>query len=186
MVILADIEKAFLQIVIKDDERDVTRFLWLKDITKADVSDDNIIIYCFCRAPFGLICSPFLLGATLKFHLQKEGTPLALSIMNNIYDNVLIGADNSEEAYSIYQKAKEIFKGTSMNLRKWDSNSEQFLNSLPPGERSVMDSHTVKVLGLLWNRVDDVICIPGIDVVTLRGGVTKRDVLHSIAKISIY
>ena len=118
VVILADIEKAFLQIVIKDDERDVTRFLWLKDVTKADVSDDNIIIYRFCRVPFGLICSPFLLGATLKFHLQKEGTPLALSIMNNIYvDNVLIGADNSEEAYSIYQRSKEIFKGASMNLR---------------------------------------------------------------------
>ena len=77
VVILADIEKAFLQIVIKDDERDVTRFLWLRDVTKADVSDDNIIIYHFCRVPFGLICSPFLRGATLKFHLQKEGTTLA-------------------------------------------------------------------------------------------------------------
>ena len=98
VVILADIERTFLQIVIKYDERDATRFLWLKDITKADVSDDNINIYCLCRVPFGLICSPFLLGVTLKFHLQKEGTPLALSVMNNIYDNVLIGADNSEEA----------------------------------------------------------------------------------------
>ena len=46
-----------------------------------------------------------------------------------------------------------------------------------------MDSHTVKVLGLLWNRVDDVIHVPGIVEVTLRGVVTKRDVLHSIAKI---
>ena len=101
-----------------------------------------------------------MLGATLKFHLQKEGTPLALSIMNNIYvDNVLIGADNSEEAYSIYQRSKKIFKGASMNLWEWNANSEQFLNSLPSGERSVMDSHTVKVLGLLWNRVDDVIHI---------------------------
>ena len=93
-----------------------------------------------------------------------------------------IGADNFEEAYSIYQKAKDIFEEASMNLREWNSNSEQFLNSLPPGERSVMDNHTVKVLGLLWNRVDDVIHVPGIDEVTLRGVVTKRDVLHSIAK----
>ena len=39
--------------------------------------------------------------------------------MNNVYydvGNVLIGADNSEEAYSVYQKAKEIFKRASMNL----------------------------------------------------------------------
>ena len=123
MVILADIERTFLQIVIKYDERDATRFLWLKNITKADVSDDNTNIYCLCRVPFGLICSPFLLGVTLKF---QEGTPLALSVMNNIYDNVLIGADNSEEAYNIYQKAKEIFKGISMNLHKWDSTISEF------------------------------------------------------------
>ena len=45
IVILADIEKAFLQIAIQDDERDVTRFLWLKDVNKPIVNDDNIEVY---------------------------------------------------------------------------------------------------------------------------------------------
>ena len=35
-----------------------------------------------------------------------------------------------------------------------------------------MDSHNVKVLGLLWNRVDDMIHVPGIDE-ALKGVVTK-------------
>ena len=77
LVVLADIEKSFLQVGIQDTGRDVTRFLWLKDPAKLDI-DDNLITYRFCRVPFGLVCSPFLLGATIKFHLQKEGTPLAL------------------------------------------------------------------------------------------------------------
>ena len=79
IVALADTEKAFLQIAIQRDEHDVTRFLWLKDTSKLVVSNDNIKAYCFCRVPFGLTCSPFLLGATLKYHLQKEGTPLTLN-----------------------------------------------------------------------------------------------------------
>ena len=39
--IISDIEKAFLQIGIQKDQRDVTRFIWLKDISKP-VTDDNL------------------------------------------------------------------------------------------------------------------------------------------------
>ena len=84
----------------------------------------------------------------MKFHLQKEGTPLSLNIMDNIYvDNVLIGADNVEEACSIYHEAKEMFKRASMNLCEWNSNSDPFLNTLPSGERCVMDIHAVDYCG---------------------------------------
>jgi len=81
IAILADTEN---QIGIQKAERDVTRFLWLKDISKSNMSDDNITAYQFCRVPFGLICSPFLLSATLGHHLLKESTPFALNIMHNI------------------------------------------------------------------------------------------------------
>jgi len=51
-----------------------------------------------------------LLGATLKFHLQKEGTPLALKILNNMYvDSVLIGTDSVKKAHGIFQEAMDIF-----------------------------------------------------------------------------
>ena len=182
LVLLADVEKAFLQIGIQERERDVTRFLWLRDIHSATMSESNLVVYRFCRVPFGLICSPFLLGATLKFHLQDEDTPLALNILNNMYvDNVLMGTDSVEEAYCIYQKAKIIFKKASMNLRQWNSNSEEFLKSLPPGERSLGNTNVMKVLGIMWDRVIDVIRIPGFDS---SGNIkTKREVLHCIAKI---
>ena len=49
------------------------------------MSESNLVVCRFCRVPFGLICSPFLLGATLKFPLKDEGSPLALNILNNMY-----------------------------------------------------------------------------------------------------
>ena len=181
IVILADIEKAFLQLGIQSGDRDVTRFLWFKDIATLEVSDSNVIMFRFCRVPFGLICSPFLLAATIKYHLQKEESPLATHIQNNIYvDNVLIGVKSVKEAYRAYQEAKIIFERASMNLREWNSNSTDFLNSITAAE--CVNGDISKVFGLLWNRVDDTFCISGPDY-TILNSVTKREALHYIVKV---
>ena len=184
VVILADIEKAFFQVGIQEPEQDTTRFLWLKDTTNLDIKS-NLITYRFCRVPFGLICiaSPFLLAATIKFHLQKEGTPLALHIlMKNIYvDNVLIGIDSSTEIRDVYEEAKSIFRRAAMNLREWNSNSFESLEFIPSCERSTVSDAT-NVLGLSWNQFTDEISIVGLDEVRILDVVTKRDVLHSVTK----
>ena len=67
IAVLADIEKAFLQVGIQEPDRDVTRFLWFKD---DDVRVSEYDVYRFCRVPFGIICSPYLLAGTVKFHLK--------------------------------------------------------------------------------------------------------------------
>ena len=140
------------------------------------------MVYRFCRVPFGLICSPFLLAATIKFHLQKEESSLALHILNNIYvDNPLIGVNSVSEAYKVYSKAKIIFEKASMNLREWNSNSMEFLNSIIAGER--VNGEISKVFGLLWNRVQDVFYISDLNNIRSNGVVTKREALHHIAKI---
>ena len=53
IAVVADIEKAFLQIGLQPDQRDVTQFIWLKDCTHDRVSNDNIQEYWFSRVPFG-------------------------------------------------------------------------------------------------------------------------------------
>ena len=115
------------------------------------MNNSNVVVYQFCGVPFGLICSPFFLGATLKFHLQREDSPFALNILKNMYvDNVLIDTDSVEEACCTFREAKDIFKRAAMNLRQWNSNSEEFLESLPHGEGSGHNSDIVKVLGIVY------------------------------------
>ena len=69
IVMLADIEKAFLQVGIQELDRDVTRFLCFKELSDTSVSEGSIDVYRFCCVLFGIVYSPFLLAGTIKFHL---------------------------------------------------------------------------------------------------------------------
>jgi len=66
--IVADIEKAFHQIVIDGSDRDMLRFLWFDDISK---EKPEIIQFRFCRLVFGLTPSPAILAETIQHHLTR-------------------------------------------------------------------------------------------------------------------
>ena len=54
---VADIEKAFLQIGLQPNQRDITRFLWIKDLENPSLNRDNLQEYRFCRVPFQPVSS---------------------------------------------------------------------------------------------------------------------------------
>ncbi|XP_053374038.1 uncharacterized protein LOC128546747 [Mercenaria mercenaria] len=146
VAVVADIEKAFLQIGLQSNQRDVTRFLWLRDFEKPIFDADNIQEYRFCRVPFGIISSPFLLGATVDYHLESYNDEIAEKLRNNIYvDNVISGAENTSEAIKLYTTSKSMFADASMNLREWITNSEVVNEFIPKEDRAFTNS--VKVLG---------------------------------------
>jgi hypothetical protein len=71
---IADVEKAFLMISVNKCDRDVLRFLWLADPHQ---EPPNIQVLHFKRVTFGVAASPFLLNATMCFHIEsfKEHEP---------------------------------------------------------------------------------------------------------------
>ena len=68
IALISDIEKAFLNIEITRQDRDYLRFLWTQGVDSDVV---NPVACRFCRVVFGLNCSPFLLNATLQYHLDS-------------------------------------------------------------------------------------------------------------------
>ncbi|XP_052764085.1 uncharacterized protein LOC128206006 [Mya arenaria] len=107
IAITADIEKAFLQIGLQLDQRDVTRFLWLKNCETPTVDKDNIQEFRFRRVPFGVISSPFLLGATVQTHMDKYSTSFAQQVKDNIYvDNLITGTNTDGEAICFLQRSE--------------------------------------------------------------------------------
>ena len=182
IAVVADIEKAFLQIGLQPDQRDVTRFIWLKDYTNASVDSANIQEYRFCRVPFGVISSPFLLGATIHNHLEQYEHELAAKLKDDIYvDNLITGTDSVEETVKLYHTAKTIFKEASMNLREWSTNSQQVNQIIDFKDRASCDN--VKVLGYTWNVENDCIGLKGPTSALESASPTKRNVLREFASV---
>ena len=114
----ADITKAFLQIKIRESDRDVSRFLWKVH--------GCVRVMRFTRVPFGNKSSPFLLNATIKYHLDTypASNSVVQELQENLYvDDLLTGADSDAEGCDMIREADAIMNGAGMTFSKWSSDS---------------------------------------------------------------
>ncbi|XP_066924368.1 uncharacterized protein [Clytia hemisphaerica] len=162
--LVADIEKAFWQIMLNEKDRDFVRFLWLKDTNDIDFQnfDNNqLVTYRICRVLFGVTSSPFLLNGTLRHHINKiQDTSVRDLLLRSLHvDDLTTSLDTEAEACEFYTSCKEHFAEANFNLRKAQSNCESLernLKKLFKGENQVLDKcDLTKVLGLPWNKGND-------------------------------
>ena len=139
----ADIEKAFLMVSIKEEDRNMLRFLWFDDPSR---DTPKIAQFRFKRLLFGIRPSPSILGATIDHHLRlyKQSEPeMAALLRKSLYvDDLLSGAGDDEKALEIYHKSKKIMADGGFNLRKWNSNSQNVMSEISRFERPQEDSIT--------------------------------------------
>ena len=99
----SSIQQVFLKINIAQENRDYLRFIWLQEFNL----DENIILY-FKRIVFGLTCSPFLLNATVKLHLEKFlsiesfKTFIKKLLLNLFVDDLSNSFDNIKDVINFY------------------------------------------------------------------------------------
>ena len=176
--IIADVENAFLMVLVCKDDRDALRFLWVPP---------NPVEMRFTIVVFGVTANPFLLNATLYYHLekyQKSHSKLVDTLLNSIYvDDVTYGANTEEDAHQLYVLSKKIFSGGGFNLQKFVTNSaslrqhitDELLSAQKPPtsdnnykvveEDSTYTSELLegimpggqKVLGISWSPVNDML-----------------------------
>ena len=90
VVINADIEKTFLQILIHKDDRDHLRFLLFDSIEKIDFENfknKQLVEYRCCRVLFGLKPSPHLQSAVLRKHITLY-YPELCEMIENIFNSI--------------------------------------------------------------------------------------------------
>ena len=158
IALTADIEKAFLNVSIKPEQRKMLKFLWIDSI---ESDDPCIVVYRFCRLVFGLISSPFVLGATVRHHMSKYvevDLEFVLEVLRSLYvDDYASGADSDDSAFGLFEQLKNVFKEVGFNMRKWCSNDMMLIERIESVEKEQVagenNSHqSNKVLGILWDN----------------------------------
>ena len=93
----ADIEKAFLNVAVSKDHRDLLRFLWVDDVHK---DNPQLVIRRFARVVFGVNSSPFLLNATIRHRMNTYRTvdpSFVEEVLRSLYVDaylILVCSDN--------------------------------------------------------------------------------------------
>jgi hypothetical protein len=186
VIVSGDIKQAFLQIRVRESERDALRFHWSSD------PDSETVTYRFTRVLFGLAPSPFLLGGVLEHHLSswsKKYPDEVERLRRSLYvDDILTGGKDVTQAQLRKSTAVEIMDDAKFELHKWNSNVPELEDehSAPSDDQSFAKQqlqvlpNQSKLLGLKWNKSTDTISVefPERTPVT-----TKRGLLATLAKI---
>ena len=151
--VTADIEKAFLNLLIRSADRDAMRFFFPVDIFDPS---SRMKIFRYKVVMFGASCSPFLLAAVIQIHLEQhvQDRVLQESLKCIFVDNLLTSKKTEEELIVLFHGARRIFKDMGLNIRQWSSNSNKLV-ALAKTEGINDISEEVKVLGYLWNPIKD-------------------------------
>ncbi|GFV21438.1 integrase catalytic domain-containing protein [Trichonephila clavipes] len=142
--------------------RDKTLYTQYKE-TIQDYLNQGIIE----KGDIGVNSSPFLLAATIKYHIEKynEIHPITVQHLDSFMyvDDWITGQDTREEALFMSRHAKNIMKEAGMEMRKWISNDTVLMAQWAaegfdthPMDASIrLGTNKTKVLGMAWQTLDD-------------------------------
>ena len=119
IAVVEDLKQAFLQVRIREADRDALRFHWKQ------TEHSEIETLRFTRALFGLAPSPFLLSDVIEHHLDTweacEPHVVAELRKSLFVDDLTSGGMTVEEAKELKEGAFKIVKDATFTLHKWQS-----------------------------------------------------------------
>lgn len=177
--VIADIRKAFLQIRLNENDKEYLRFLWWEE------GDPNCLkIFRHCRVVFGIKSSPFLLGATINYHLDRmpeEFQKTSQHLKKAMYvDNCVASVETKEELEKFISESRQIMTKGQFDLRGWQHNLDKTYEI----QDETSTNREIPVLGLLWNLETDTLKVDIRNDSELEANnVTKRNILSKCHKI---
>ncbi|XP_058445661.1 uncharacterized protein LOC131426915 [Malaya genurostris] len=189
IMVVADVEKMFRQVLIAADDRWLQNILWRFD------SNDTPSTYELITVTYGTKSAPYLATRTLQQLAQDEASeyPLASkSVREDVYmDDLISGSNDMKSALELNKQLVSMMYKGGFHLRKWASNCPAVLQGIPKEDMAIHDSAVqldpdpaVRTLGLSWFPGTDALKLHfNIPIVEITERLTKRKVLSIIAML---
>ncbi|KAL0859420.1 hypothetical protein ABMA27_010599 [Loxostege sticticalis] len=160
IAVTADIAEMFMQVKIREEDRDALRYLW-----RGENREQQPTEYRMTSLIFGATSSPATAIYVKNINAEKYKLthPAAYEaiVKNHYVDDYLQSFKNLEEAKKISQKVRDIQKEAHYDLKKWTSNCTELIamldenNESQPSKDLDDGTKTERVLGLIWKPGTD-------------------------------
>ena len=153
--ILADIERMFMQVAIREEDQSALPFLCLED--------GIVRQYQYIRLIFGATCSPCC--AIFALHrcaaeLSNRFPDVYEAVLNNFYmDDFIKSFATAEDTRHLASNLRTVLQHGGFRLTKFVSNNPAALTALPEEDKEIIQN-TTKVLGQIWCLSNDTFTAP--------------------------
>lgn len=186
VVFTCDISKMFRNFLIRPEDRRYQHVLW-RESASLPLKE-----YELRTITYGVGSSPYLSIRTLHQLATDHGAeyPRAAEALRyeTFVDDITTGAPSVEEAIELKSQLITLLSCAQLELRKWSSNSETFLETLPVDHCQTPkifseenDKATLKILGVQWDPTGDIFTYSLSEVADAE--YTKRSILSHVARI---
>jgi hypothetical protein len=186
-----NVREMFLQVRVPEDDKDYLRFLWYEE-GKIVIYRYKVHLFGKCNSPRVAMAAIFLQSLKHKDEFPEAFQTIAKALL---IDDMADSRPTEDMARELFKQLMGFFPVCAMDIRKFVGNSYVLLKELPSAkiikdlekDRIIYDifegkrpPSKVKVLGLLWNYVTDVL---GFDFITAERAevpITKMKMLTTL------
>ncbi|XP_012542665.2 uncharacterized protein LOC105840305 [Monomorium pharaonis] len=184
-VFTADVTKMYRQVNVHEAHRDFQRIIWRPD------ERERIRHYRLNTLTYGTAPASFEAIRSLRqtaVDKQSVFPDASNIILSDFYvDDLISGANTVKDALRLAHEIDTILRGGCFHLRKWNSNSEAFINAIQtePGSNQIhltQDTNS-KTLGLSWDAKKDMLNYQTNAISNKSNRVTKRTILSVVSQL---
>ncbi|XP_072936129.1 uncharacterized protein [Epargyreus clarus] len=158
VAVVADVKEMFLQIQIREEDRDSLRFLWRGEDRGSKPKE-----YRMKSVIFGAASSPataiYVKNINAEQHAKEHPRAARAIIRNHYMDDYLQSFSTTEEAASVADEVNQVQKKAGFILKQWASNKEEALAKIDANEnikeKRLGQEEEEKTLGMRWLVQED-------------------------------